>query len=454
MMSHHIRRWTNPSVMALAAGSDPIEVIQSRARQTVFEAADKGWQGPPFDPFELAELLSVRVLPNGDVLDARLVPSGSDDLTIEFNPDRPHGRIRYSVAHELAHTLFPDCANSVRNRLQRGMHRDDEWQLELLCNIGAAEILMPSGYTDLENEAIDIDNLLRLRREFDVSVEALLIRITKITSQSCAMFAAARVSDTDRSSGYRIDYNVPSRSWRHDFPTRFAVDAGTILGECTAVGFTAKTRERWSDSLPSFNVECVGIPAFPGNRFPRVAGILTASDEEAVRESHQIIYLFGDARDPRGAGPQLIVHIVNDRTPNWGGGFALEVKKKWKTVQDDFRMWVSLNRENLTLGNIHLSHIEGSLSIVHMIAQRGYGPSKTPRIRYAALSICLNQVAELALKQGATVHMPRIGTGQAGGQWAWIRELIDDRLVRRGVPVFVYELPDSVPVDLQGLLHL
>lgn len=453
-MTHQVRRWTNPSVIALAEGSDPVKVIQSKARQTVLEAAERGWQGPPFDPFELAELLNVRVLPNGDVLDARIIPGEPDDLTIEFNPDRPHGRIRYSVAHELAHTLFPDCSDRVRNRTRHGMHRDDEWQLELLCNIGAAEILMPSGYTDLESEAIDINNLLRLRREFDVSVEALFLRMTKLTSQSCAMFAAARLSDVDSPSGYRIDYCVPSRSWGHILPSRFEIDAGTILEECTAVGFTAKKRERWGDDLPNFDIECVGIPAFPGNRFPRVAGILTAIEEGKALESLQIVHLFGDATEPRGTGPRLIVHIVNDRTPNWGGGFALGVKKKWKSVQDDFRAWVDLDRQNLSLGNTHLSHIEGTLGIVHMIAQHGYGPSRRPRIRYAALSMCLNRVAEIALGQGATVHMPRIGTGQAGGQWSWIRELIDDSLVRRGVPVFVYELPDSVPVELQGLLGL
>ena len=28
----------------------------------------------------------------------------------------------------------------------------------------------------------------------------------------------------------------------------------------------------------------------------------------------------GNALEPRGPGERLIVHIVNDRTPNWGGG--------------------------------------------------------------------------------------------------------------------------------------
>src|SRR5207245_1567973 len=35
-------------------------------------------------------------------------------IQIEFNPNKPKGRLRYSIAHELAHTLFPDRAEAVR----------------------------------------------------------------------------------------------------------------------------------------------------------------------------------------------------------------------------------------------------------------------------------------------------------------------------------------------------
>ena len=64
------RQWTNPSVLALAQGADPVRVIQAKARQTVMEATEQGWQGPPYDPFRLAELINVSVLPNDDVVDA------------------------------------------------------------------------------------------------------------------------------------------------------------------------------------------------------------------------------------------------------------------------------------------------------------------------------------------------------------------------------------------------
>ena len=90
---------------------------------------------------------------------------------------------------------------------------------------------------------------------------------------------------------------------------------------------------------------------------------------------------------------------------------------------------------------------------MHMIAQQGYGGSTSPRIRYSALDSALEQLAAIALEKGASVHMPRIGTGQARGSWELIQELIDERLVRRGIPVTVYTLPESVPVELQGRLN-
>ena len=451
-MTYQERQWTNPSVMAFAQGDDPLSTIQTKARQAVVEASERGWQGPPYDPFQLAELLGIGVLPNDAVVDARIVPV-AEGLRIEFNPNRPHGRVRYSVAHELAHTLFPDCAEVVRNRTTSVELRDDNWQLELLCNIGAAELLMPTGYTKLEDEGIDIDNLLRLRSAFDVSTEAILLRIVKLTNTPCAMFAAARVGGSGGLPEFRIDYSVPSRTWDVGTPSNFRVESSTVLSECTAIGFTAKGIENWGSDLPVFDVQCVGIPPFPGDRFPRIVGVLTS--QNALQPSAlQIVHLFGDARKPRGTGKRIIAHVVNDGTPNWGAGFALEVAKEWGFIQEDFRDWVNLDRSNLSLGKIHWAQIEDALSIVHMVAQRGYGRSPGPRIRYAALSDALDQLHMVASEQGASVHMPRIGTGQAGGNWELIRELVDERLVRRGTPVFVYTLPDRMPSQVQGMLEL
>lgn len=80
------------------------------------------------------------------------------------------------------------------------------------------------------------------------------------------------------------------------------------------------------------------------------------------------------------------------------------------------------------------------MGVFSMIAQKGYGPSEKPRIRYAALEVCLYELGEVAKRLGASVHMPKIGTGYAGGNWRIIEELIAEKLCNLGVLVTVYSL--------------
>src|SRR5206468_6023907 len=132
---------------------------------------------------------------------------------------------------------------------------------------------------------------------------------------------------------------------------------------------------------------------------------------------HHIRFVRGDAMQTRGEGKKLIVLIVNDTTPNWGGGgFAQAVGRKWRSVQADFKQWWSKHPSKSSLGNTHVTRIDPDTSIAHMIAQHGFGPSDKPRIRYGALKLCLADVAAIAKSQGASVHMPRIGVGNARGQ--------------------------------------
>jgi len=51
----------------------------------------------------------------------------------------------------------------------------------------------------------------------------------------------------------------------------------------------------------------------------------------------------------------------------------------------------------------------------------------------------LAKPADKALEPGASVHMPRIGCGLAGGRWPRVEPPITERLVRRGVKVTVYD---------------
>ena len=97
------------------------------------------------------------------------------DSGLNSNPTRPAARVRYSVAHEIAHTLFADCAAHVRHRAARAELSGDEWQLEALCNVAAAELLMPLGsFPNLREESMTIERLVQLRRTYAVSNGSLV----------------------------------------------------------------------------------------------------------------------------------------------------------------------------------------------------------------------------------------------------------------------------------------
>ena len=78
-----------------------------------------------------------------------------------------------------------------------------------------------------------------------------------------------------------------------------------------------------------------------------------------------------------------------------------------------------------------------------MIGQRGIrrGSKGEPPIRYEAVRAALGKVANFALANTASVHMPRIGAGLGGGDWNAIETIIAEELCNRSVGVTVYDLP-------------
>jgi O-acetyl-ADP-ribose deacetylase (regulator of RNase III) len=436
-----VQRWTNRSVLAFTKGSDPIQMIIAEVRKLLFRAFESGWSGPPYNPFALAELRGIEVSPSKDVVDAQIIPLAGGRFRIEFNPDRSTGRMNYSVAHELGHSLFPDCAELVRNRTKHSGATPDEWQLEMLCNMAAAEILMPIGSLHRDDLNPSIDRLIEVRSRYAVSSEAVLLRIIRLTASRCFGFVARREPDSPTGK-YKVDYAVTSPNWNATVGSGFVLPQNSVVSQCTAIGFTAKSTEKWAEVHGDWKVEALGVPPYPGRSYPRVIGIVKPSDE-AGTTTRDITYLRGDATVPRGSGLRILAQLVNDRAIIWGAGFGRAVRRKWPDVQARFAEWAVSHRAEFRLGNTHFSRVDDSLLIAQMIAQHGVGPSRTPRIRYAALETCLQQLADQAELAGAGVHMPRIGTGEAGGSWDIVSEIVEETLCEKGIDVTVYDLPSS-----------
>ncbi|MBX3419806.1 MAG: ImmA/IrrE family metallo-endopeptidase [Pirellulaceae bacterium] len=427
--------WTEPSVVAFAGDADPVAKVIERARELVLFAAENGWSGPPFDPFELAEILGYRVIPSQDVQDALILADGGK-AKIEFNPNRSTNRIRFSIAHEIGHAIFPDWKRQVRYRLGKGERRHDEWQLEMLCNIAAGEILMPAGSLPVKsNRRLGIDDLRNFRDTYEVSMESVMLRVIRLERRNTAVFVASYAGD----QGYVMDYAIESNNAGFGLKSGFRFPPKTLLSECSALGFTSKGTEKWiNDQL--LHIECIAIPSLPGQSRPRVAGIAyRIGDRDA---NQKLRFVVGDATKPHGTGQKIIAHIVNDKAMTWGGrGFASAVRRYFPEAQSDFSSWAKENRENQKLGNSRVVRVDDDLSVFSMIAQQGYGSSIKPRIRYGALVNCLQELKEFAIKWQASVHMPRIGCGEAKGNWAIVQELILEHLCNKGVDVTIYDLP-------------
>ena len=162
-------RWTNRSALAIAPGADPVLAVQEAAQALVLKAREAGWVGPPFNPIKIVEMLGARTSANASISDARLLAS-PDGPVVEYNPQQPRERMRFSIAHEVAHLLFPDWRDEVRNR--GGSASADDWQLEMLCNIAASEFVLPIGSLLQGFETASIEDLMFERRRYDVSAEA------------------------------------------------------------------------------------------------------------------------------------------------------------------------------------------------------------------------------------------------------------------------------------------
>ena len=430
-------KWSNASVLAFAAGSEPVEKMEAKARELALKAMDDGWSGPPFDPLALADWLKFTVMPRGDIPDARLVSTSDGKVTLEYNPMRPRGRLRFSIAHEIAHTLFADYAAEIRHRGVNAETASDNWQLEVLCNIGAAELLMPLGsFNELAGEQLSIRKVMEIRKNFDVSVEACLIRLIKLARTPCAAFCASKHED----GNYRVDYVIPALGWDCPVTVGQVVPTASVVSEANAIGFTAVGDEEWV-AAQRLRVECVGLAPYPGGLVPRVVGILVSS-ENTPYAPPEILEVDGDALQPRGVGPKLIAHVIPDTNTVWGGnGFASQVRQKYPDIWTSFRNETSAVHRSPVLGEVFVAALNKGTSVAHMVAQRGIGASTTQRLRYAALAQCLSEVRKKAIQMGASVHMPRVGTGHGGASWDIVKELIAEELVDKGVATTVYSLP-------------
>ncbi len=184
-----------------------------------------------------------------------------------------------------------------------------------------------------------------------------------------------------------------------------------------------------------------------------------------------INYVIGDATKPQVEnGVRVIAHICNNEC-KWGSGFVLALSAKWPQPEKNYREWGESwtcweEGLKMPLGIIKLVAIprasmagedgSGPLYVANMVAQDGFVHTDNPvAVRYDALIKCfveldkwINNYQEVKRIMSidshiplVTIHMPRLGTGLAGGTWAQVEPIINGTLSEHDV--YVYDLPEE-----------
>lgn len=151
------------------------------------------------------------------------------------------------------------------------------------------------------------------------------------------------------------------------------------------------------------------------------------------------------------SGTRFIIHVCNDQG-GWGAGFTRSLSRRWERPEAYYREWHQKGQTVFDglfeLGNIQNVLVERNeygepLVVTNMIAQHGFKSDRNPiPLQYDALALCLVKLARFIrhdLRDSiCTLHMPRIGTGLAGGEWHRIERLLLG--IFKDVPMYVYDL--------------
>lgn len=188
----------HPSVIALLNAhpnsKDPKIIIRRLAQSKIAYAQKLGWSGPPFCPKTFCSLFGIKcnAVQHDIASDGRLILTPSGSALIEYRDDRIIERIRFTIFHEFAHTLFPDyCQFVLHHHNFDGVHSSGNKEFETLCDIAAAEMLFPRDefYASLSKiKKYDFDSIIELKRKFNASIDATCLRISDLDKNASVAF--------------------------------------------------------------------------------------------------------------------------------------------------------------------------------------------------------------------------------------------------------------------------
>lgn len=205
----------HPSIVALMNESlgqrkNPEEIIREKARSILSKyQCYKSCYNIKY----LASLMGIKCTPIASGIEEGAIIPYKGRFQIFYRDDKTLERQNFTIAHELAHTLFPDFLKCIV--LNEDTTEKQDKAFEKLCDIGASEFLMPYDgiMRDLSEDKLVLGKIFALHKKYNVSIEALCYRISELTDKPiCFAFLQEEILYGEKR--YRIRYAKTSRAFK------------------------------------------------------------------------------------------------------------------------------------------------------------------------------------------------------------------------------------------------
>lgn len=148
----------------------------------------------------------------------------------------------------------------------------------------------------------------------------------------------------------------------------------------------------------------------------------------------------------KSLGSTVIVPHVCNNIGGFGAGFASDIAKNYPEVKANFHMLGN----NPKLGHVQYVKVAENKEYGHeiifanMISQNGLINSNNPRpLNYIALAHCMSNIntyiknyIQFDPTKKVEIHAPKFGSGLAGGNWNFIRLLIEDCWSKNNICIY------------------
>lgn len=261
-------------IMSEAQVDNPELAIRILARRLLNDSRLKlELDKPPFDLELIASLRGIKICDEHPEHseDAELIPTESGIIKMRINREKPRVRQRFSIGHELGHTLFPDYKLNIQRR-----HKPTSFdsqsiakEIERLCDIAASEFVLPMPWFEedilLVNRA---EHLVDIAGFYESSRDATVRRFVEIASEPHAavyfewklkptqekelirdkdqafMFDIDPVAEAEKKKCLRVKYSVTNQSFENKYgkfiPANKSIKESTLIQKA-AVSNECKT---------------------------------------------------------------------------------------------------------------------------------------------------------------------------------------------------------------------